>query len=388
MTGVALVTQNPQSSLASGAHQSLTAARVETRVVAPDELPAAQVHVLLDDSGLPKALARLIQGTSGREALPDTILVVDDARRGGLLLGDGFRDVTSPEDTGEAVLAIKGGRPPIVYERIKKELEERLLPALLVELRLRSHEAARLLSECLTLAQARRKLVSRRMRLEKLTYRQTMNDGLVAVGLVQQYAKELDTIKRPRLRRLGRFPKLRLDRSALLSGEPWLPRRKRKMIADLVAWLDNAELTAPLAAEPRARIDAIVTKHAREPLAALAGCIEVFDAERDARLEMIAKLQREDEPSEAVTRWLAEQHGFEVMANNYAMPEPQAHLIRSHIHPPPEIYKTWCLDLTSLKVVLTSDVLPVIAHTLAPASTAERRANGAPPEFAIGERQA
>src|SRR5262245_54427850 len=120
-----LVTADPEAALAKRAHESLLAARIEVRVIGPEAVTGEGVHVLLDDASLPLALTRLMQRVSARELAPDAVLVVADAARGALLLGEGFRDVVAAGDAGLALTSFFAARAPVVFERLKTALEER-----------------------------------------------------------------------------------------------------------------------------------------------------------------------------------------------------------------------------------------------------------------------
>jgi hypothetical protein len=180
--------------------------------------------------------------------------------------------------------------------------------------------------------------------------------------------------------RLKRFPELRLTTSTFGTGEPRLKKRQRTTVPDCVAWLDNADLIGALAASARAELDTIGRDLARTPVAAFRACMSVVARERGARLEILRRLYEGIAPSTAVESWLDEHHGFGVLPPGYAMPSHLVRLILNHVHPPPEVYTTWCLDLSAMRLVMTSEVLGLIARELALSSlTVRRTVNHSPP---------
>lgn len=375
---VNLVTADETAPLARQTAAALAREPLQVKVIASDELPGEGVHVLLDDPSLPPALERLMQRSEERSVLGETVMVVEDATRGGLLLADGFRDVVGADSAGRAAMQAHIGGAPVVLERVRVELEERVLPALVTEMRLRADEVQRLLRECVELMSSTDLLTRRLRKFERMARRQAVDEARVASGRLETFAEQLAEVRRPRLHRLKRFPESRLSRTAFGTGEPRIKKKHRTSVPDSLAWLENADLLGSLSAGERAELDAIGRDGKRTPVAAFRSCVALLDRVRADKLAHIQRLHQDINPREAVASWLDESHGFGVLAPGFAMPAHLARLIKNHIHPPPEVYTTWCLELATMRPVMTSQVLGLIAKELLPSSLSVRRAPSQP----------
>jgi hypothetical protein len=97
--------------------------------------------------------AQSIQGLifSGPGAV---IVVSEEPDKVGGLLAECVRDIVRPADAPRAVEAVLRGKPPVLLERLRAEIEGEFLPKFVEELRQRAKEKQALVDECIDLVRA------------------------------------------------------------------------------------------------------------------------------------------------------------------------------------------------------------------------------------------
>jgi hypothetical protein len=248
--------------------------------------------------------------------------------------------------------------------RLKQEVTGDFLPKFIAEMRQRAREKQGIAKDCIDLVRAATFLEKRLHRIRKLYQAQAIDELLVQEGQIDGYLATLDERSPTRLGRLPAFPTA--PAGVLAKREPRY-KRAREEIADAIDWLRQAGLLPALGS---AGLDAMVQAQGSlrgKPLQGLRECLHIVEREIAQRLSLVDRIQTQVDPVAMLQERCLDRHGFGILPPGIALPESVHLIIRSLIHPPAEIYVTWCLDLRDMKLKPCAEILPEVTRDLATA---------------------